>query len=265
MAILFNRRETQLECENIARTQQGLANGDESFNFKNLTINLNDVSCLLPKCYADSIGFYFNALISFTNGLYSIKHKNYSWASVQLYYSIYYGCRAKLGFDKIAIIRKKGLFSLEISPNSVSQKLKDQNDHKMTINCYKRKYELSDFLLSNKINNVDFYDWITDIREITHYRQRSFQEPNYLGLFNLIVEELKNGKTLFTLLEEYSQNWNLFCFQEETAIIAGPYKLLFEVAQFYKNQPLRLDLQQRNFIKRALKKANCEKLFSNFI
>lgn len=262
MAIHFNRRATQDALEIIARNFYGLPPNDESFTFKDIVIDAAQAISLTNKCYEDAIGLYFNAIASFSLGVCAVVEKHYSWASVQLYYAVYYACRAIMGFDKTIIIRKNGLYSLDIMPSGKTKRLQEQNDHKMTLNSYRKKYKDSDYLLSNKISSIDFYEWITNIREITNYRQVSFCEPHYLDCYNLIVSELKNGVTIATLLERFANDWDLYCFQEETAILSGPYRLINDAAVKYKSQPQRLTVPQRKYIEMMLKKAKCKDLVS---
>jgi hypothetical protein len=264
MAILFRRRECQEACECIARTQQNIESGSDDFTFNNLVVNEDHVITLIPLCYNDAVGFYFNAIISFASGVNLIMNKHYSWASVQLYYSVYYACRAILGFDKIIIVRKKGLFSLELKADSSANRSKDRNDHKMTLSTYKKKYN-NYYLLTNKIDSDDFFDWIGGLREITNYRQQVFCEPSYLNIFNGIVSELNSGKEIGVILEKYSNNWDLYCFQEETAMIAGPYRLLADAAKKYKLITCRMTIQQRQYIKSLFVKIKCNSLISNLL
>lgn len=253
MAILFNRKESQEQCESIARIEQGLAQDSDDYTFRGLILNQKHVVQLLPCCYRDAVGFYYNALVSFAQGLYSISKKNYSWASVQLYYSVYYACRATLGFDKYIIIRKGDLFKLKITEAEQTQRLNSRNDHKMTIDYYKRTYGHTDYLLSNNIDNIDFYTWIAELREITHYKQKHFKEPDCLNPFNSIASELKSGKMICNLLEHYSTNWNLYCFQEEYAAIVGPYRLITDAHKKYIQQTERISTLQRKYLEKIFK------------
>ncbi len=86
------------------------------------------------------MSFYFNSLFSFLQALKSIKEKSHSWATVQLYYSVFYSCKAILGFDQIGIIRKNGLNKLEMKVGEKAKGLKQDNDHKQTIKCFTITY-----------------------------------------------------------------------------------------------------------------------------
>ena len=248
MAILFDRRESQEQCESIARTLQGLPNNSDAFTFEHLVLSAQHITSLLPCCYKDAVGFYFNALVSYAYGLVSITGKHYSWAAVQLYYSVYYACRAMLGFNRHILVRKGNLYELKVYDTEQPRKLRSRNDHKVTIDYFKRVFGNNDYLMSNNIDGIDFYSWITSLREITHYRQKHFKEPNFLNVFTIIERELSSGKRIGDMLDNYSLDWDLYCFQEEFAAIVAPYKLLTETNQAYLAQPERVSVNQRKYV-----------------
>lgn len=264
MATHFNRKESQEICETIARIEQGLNPNSEEYIFKGFSLNSNHVMQILPCCYRDATGFYFNALISFAQGLHSISKKQCSWAAVQLYYSVYYACRAILGFDKYIIIRKGDLFLLKVADSEKTKKLNNRNDHKMTLDCYKSTYK-NDYLLSNNIDNIDFYSWIADLREITQYKQNHFREPDSLDIFKNILSEIKSGKNISHLLDHYSTNWNLYCFQKEFAVIAAPYYLINDAHIKYLQQTERITISQRKYIEKLFKELKGENIITNLL
>lgn len=253
MSMLFKRRDLQIACEVLARTQQGLPPESNDYRFKGeLEVTLEELENLKECQKRDSVSFYFNSLFSFLQALKSIKEKSYSWATVQLYYSVFYSCKAILGFDQIGIIRKNGLNKLEIKVGEKAKGLKQENDHKQTIKCFTITYPDS-FILSNNIGDQTFFEWIQDAREITNYRQQVFLEPRVHVFLQTIIDRIKNRGSYLDLLNQYSANWAIYCFQEESALIAGPYYLLTEVFQKYKSQSERMSAPEKKEILTLLK------------
>ena len=253
MSMLFKRRDLQMACEALARTQQGLPPESNDYRFKGeLEVTLEDLENLKECQNHDSVSFYFNSLFSFLQALKSIKEKSYSWATVQLYYSVFYSCKAILGFNQIGIIRKNGLNKLEIKVGEKAKGFKENNDHKQTIKCFMTTYPDS-FILSNKIGDQTFFEWIQDAREITNYRQQVFLEPRVHGFLQTIIDRIKNRGSYLDLLNLYSANWAIYCFQEDSALIAGPYYLLTEVFQKYKSQRERMTAPENKEIITLLK------------
>lgn len=264
MNIPFKRRELQVECERIARIQQGLPNDSNDYVFKNqLEITIADIAILKECLLHDAVSFYYNAVCSFLCGLKSLDCKSYSWATVQLYYSVFYSCKAILGFKDIGIIRKNGLSKIELKVGAKSKKINQDNDHKQTIKCYMDSFP-NDFILSNSIIDQNYFEWIQDAREITNYKQQVFQEPRVLSFLNTTTERLKNGDTISKILDTYSSNWALYCFQEESALIAGSYKLLVDAYTLYDSQVEKITVPEKKVIKKILKELKLDKLNVQF-
>lgn len=260
MNIHFNRRELQVACETIARNQQGLAIDSDEFRFNSaLEVTSSDIIHLKECQIHDTVSFYYNSLYSFLQALKSFKAKSYSWATVQFYYSVFYSCKAILGFDNIGIIRKNGLHKIELKVGEKAKGFRQDNDHKQTIKCFTSSYPNS-FILSNNIGGQPFFEWIQDAREITNYRQQVFLEPRTLSFLDIIVSRIKRGENFLRILDLYSSNWALYCFQEESAIIAGPYRLLFEACQKYMSQTERVSAPEKKEILALIKELKLESL-----
>lgn len=260
MNIPFKRRELQVECEKIARIQQGLPPNSNDFVFKNLLEVTNSDIAVLKDCQShDSVSFYFNAIYSFLQGLKSLCSKSFSWATVQLYYSVFFSCKAILGFHDVGILRKKGLCRIDLRIGERAKKLAQDNDHKQTIKCFCDTFPNA-FVLSNLIVDQNFFEWIQDAREITNYRQQVFQEPHTLDFLTSILERIKVGETLKQILNRFSADWSLYCFQEESALIAGSYKLLVDAYNHYALQNEKLSGQQKQEISKIIRELGIENL-----
>lgn len=260
MNIPFKRREFQEECERIARRQQGLEEASDAYIFKNqLEVKDSDLALLKTCLSHDSVSFYFNAAYSFLQGLKSININSFSWGTVQLYYSVFYSCKAILGFNNIGIIRKKGLSKIELKVGEKAKSLKENNDHKQAFLCYKTSFP-SAFILSNNINEQDFLGWIQEAREITNYRQQVLQEPKSLIFLTKLIEQYKNSTEFKTILDKFASNWALYCFQEDSAIVAGSYKLLSEAYDLYAAQNEKITVPQKRELSKLCKSLKIDNL-----
>lgn len=141
---------------------------------------------------------------------------------------------------------------MEIKVGEKAKGFKQDNDHKQTIKCFMTTYPNS-FILSNNIDDHTFFEWIQDAREITNYRQQVFLEPRVHGFLQTIIDRIKNSGSYLDLLNQYSANWAIYCFQEESALIAGPYYLLTEVFQKYNSQSERMSVPEKKEIMALLK------------
>lgn len=256
MNISFERRKCQELCEKEARKQQGLPPSSFDFSFKGFCIDSTNVTTLVSANYEDSVGAYYNALISFLEGCLDFAKKRYSWAAIKLYYSVFYGMKAKMGFKRYAMIRQKGLYIVLLVPGEKA-KQKEGNDHYVVTQFYKKCFP-SDFLLSNTIMGEDFLTWMTNLREITNYKEICFKEPHCLSIFESLTNDLKQGKNLANVLDDYRNDFNLFCFQEESAYMAMPLYLLLDISNLYKVQSLRMTTNQRRCVMKYLQEMRLE-------
>lgn len=264
MNISFNRRELQIECEKQARLQQGLPLDSEEFVFNNLEITPQNVAQMIICQSHDSVSFYFNAVFTFLQAMKSLLNKSYSWSTVQMYYSVFYACKSILGFDNIGIIRNHGLHVLNLRVGEKAKKLKKDNDHDQTIQCYKKLYP-SSYMMSNNIEDQSFFEWIKDAREITNYRQQVFQEPRALDFLYNSISYLDNKNTLCSYLDEMSSNWNLYCFQKETALIAGSYRMLVDSFSMYENQTEKISVPEKKVISKLIRELRIQDLNEKFV
>lgn len=264
MNISFNRRELQLECEKQARIQQGLSETSNDFEFKSLEVTPQNVNQMIICQSHDSVSFYFNAVLTFLQAMKSLVSKSYSWSTVQMYYSVFYSCKSILGFDNIGIIRNRGLHVLKLVIGEKAKKLDRDNDHEQTIKWYKKIYPHS-YMMSNDIEDQSFFEWIKDAREITNYRQQVFQEPRALDFLSNTISYLDGKNTLCSYLDEMSSNWNLYCFQKETALIAGSYRMVVDSFSMYKNQIEKISVPEKKVISKLISELRIHDLNEKFV
>lgn len=268
MAISFDKRKTQEICERYISAEKSRLPTNAKYNFASLAISKIQVDELKSNIKQDGLGFYYNALVSFFQGLLSLTNNSTSWACVELYYSTYYSLRSLLAFNDYAIIRDRGLYILKISENQRPSKKESKEyntDHKGTINYYIDNFKNGDYMCSNEIDGEIFYKWMMDLREITNYRNIHFKEPNKFDILEEYTEKIiKNKYSIKDILTSFEKDWDYFCFSEETAWIAGPYKKLKETADAYQSLGISLDDDQKEYIDKLLDSLNlseCKNVF----
>ena len=117
MAISFDKRKTQLICERVISEEQSKLPANTKYKFETLCLSSELETELKSNIIHDGIGFYYNALVSFFQGLLSLRNNSVSWACIELYYSTYYSLRALLASNDYTIIRYNGLYLLKILEN----------------------------------------------------------------------------------------------------------------------------------------------------
>ena len=93
MSIDFDRNRVQVSFEAFV----GAASPEELISrkdgFKSHALSQQEVQQLSNDISQDAIDFFYNGILSFAEGIDSIFLKRFSWATVKLYYSIYYHIR----------------------------------------------------------------------------------------------------------------------------------------------------------------------------
>jgi hypothetical protein len=259
MSISFKRNRAQLRCESILNCSH-LEQWHIS-DFRNLRLNASQASLLSSDLLEDSKDLYYKGILSFFEAIKSISEGSFSWATVKVYYSVYYFLRCTLAANGVAIIRQKSLFYLKAiegeQPVTKGNK-KYNSDHSGTINYYIDLFT-SDILLSQTIDSVNSFEWIMSRREQINYRERSFNEPEHSDFWDYIASQIKNGK-LDKLIKDYHNDQFVLCFQEENAMLALPFKsaLLTRDRLFNEGIDISLSISQINFLKTLLPKINNE-------
>lgn len=253
MPISFDSRQSQVYCHSIA---EGFRNAapNQKYNFKTYQLTTGDCAALSPMAKKDAVGLFYNALVSFVQGCQSLMAGSVSWACVELYYSIFYATRAHLYYKDYILIRDRGLYLVKIAPNEhpITKDKKYNNDHSGTILHFIDVFQNSDYLCSNTIDTMNVYLWLMDLREATNYRHKAFNEPACFFELTSAVAKIKSDG-LATQLKEFKTDFGTYCFSNGHAWLCAPYYKLIEVGALYKAGSERLNTDQDDFIRKALK------------
>lgn len=259
----FNRNRTQLRCESILN-----CNTLEDWfisDFRNLELDKSQATLLSTDLKDDAKDLYFKGLLSLFEALKSVNDKLFSWATIKIYYSLYYFLRCTMAVNGVALIRQKSLYYLKAiegeSPVNKANK-RYNSDHSGTINYFIDLFS-SDILLSQTIDSTNVYNWMMDKREQINYRERQFNEPNQSTFWNFISEQINEGR-LSKLITDYISDRFILCFQEEHAVLAIPIKRAFLTKDNLDSENINISLsdEQKKILIQLLpfKSAELEKL-----
>jgi len=222
MNINFDRHRAQLRCETIMGcTIETWANA----NFKSLVLTAANASLLESDLKEDAADLYFKGILSLFESFRSINERLYSWATVKIYYSIFYLLKSHLAASGIALIRQKSLYCLKATAGetpSAAAGRKYNTDHSGTIYYFSNLIS-SDILLSQKIELMSSYEWLMNKREQINYRERIFNEPSHPLIWETIVLQ-SQVTSLKDIVLQYIKDHFILSFQEEHAILAIPIK-----------------------------------------
>jgi hypothetical protein len=238
-----NRNHAQEYCENLigANTLEDWKLGQK--HFEAIVLSQEQSDKLKFALNEDCQCFYFKGLISLTEGICSAKRHGYSWATVKLYYSVYYLLRCLFCIDQYAIIRNKSLYLLKATTGSSAVKKSNKkynSTHEGTIHYFIDTHKDSDLLQSNSIEGLCPYLWLMDKREHINYRVSAFLDPECYDFWQAIHERTSTDKFNRTISEYISDRSFTYCFQEDHAILAFPIALAVRARQILINNTISI-------------------------
>lgn len=194
--------------------------------------------------------YYYKALLSYMESIPAIENRMFSWATVRLYYSVFYAIKAYLACNNVAILRaERKLYYVKAKESEFFKRCEDQTDHKGSILTLCKLFKNKDLLLSNKIGELSTYEWMMRRREEVNYKDMDFHDPDAPDFFNKLNEAIKQqgiGTVVDMLVKD---NW-LYCFQDEYAILGIPTKrLILTVDEIHKRgKTINIPAEKKQFV-----------------
>jgi hypothetical protein len=196
-------------------------------NFRAYILTRHNALDLRSDLLEDAKDFYFKGVLSFCEAVNSISRTLYSWATIKLYYSVYYLLRSTLATKYIALIRIRELFYLKANEGEQPKKITGRagnTTHQGTIKVFERLFKLSDILQSNTIDGLNSYLWLMARREQINYREREFHDPGYPDFWQEVARTNASGQ-LNDLVSKYINDTRfIYSFQPDHACLALPVK-----------------------------------------
>lgn len=249
MAIKYNRNrvqeylEKEIDSGYVPTSNRSIV---KKFQNKAETHVLTQVECydIEKLIKLDAYDYLYSACISFFNALENIFYKNFSWATVELYYVIYYLMRVKLHLSNVALFRANRLYYITVKAGEIIEcALKNGNNtHEGTLAVFK-KFFSTDLILSNTVDNMESINWIKENREIVNYKAIEFKDPDYFSYFDKFnnAELLKNNLQL--IMNDYNKT---FVFQPDFAMVGIPLIFFKEIINAYKLSLCDIFNEQQN-------------------
>lgn len=240
MDIKYNRNRAQLYLENIIDSSYNSNETDKlkkkafqqsAENYILTQINALKIKELLNK---DANDYMYSAFVSFFNALQGLMLNNFSWATVELYYSLYYLLRAQVHYENYAIFRANGAFYyISAKPSEKIKQVKVNgkclhNSHESTIAIFKTLFP-NNIIFSNTVDFINSIDWAKHNREIVNYLSVEFIDPAAMEFF-----EKFNTNDLLRTNIKLLLNDSTMAFQPEFAMVGLPIILIKEIINDYK-------------------------------
>jgi hypothetical protein len=169
----------------------------------------------------DAKSYLYSSVVSVGDAIQGIQREMFSWATVKLYYAVFYALRAVLAAHKYAIlyhvVGQKGTpYRLLAASGQAPAKLSG-NTHKVILQQYSEHFPSAP-MVTQLVGIHKPFDWMMDRREEINYKNAKFHEP----VAPLFFKKIASGN-IRQLLDAYiKDNGSAFAFDPDHAILALP-------------------------------------------
>lgn len=201
--------------------------------FISLELTRPDVANLKSCAEKDSIFYYQKGIQSLCEGILDLSRHCFSWATVKLYYSVFYFLRATAIHYNYLLVRWVGLFYIKLVEGgkpSTHLLSEIRNDHSFACNFYIKLITSNDVFNTNTIDSKPTYLWLMEQREYANYRMRYFDDPtpweDWAKFGGITQTKLKDDIQIF--IDDAIDKKFLYCFQPEFACLSLPISRAIE-------------------------------------
>lgn len=170
---------------------------------------------------ADAAALTTCASVSMVDAIRGIELGLFSWATVKLYFSVFYCFRAILAANQYCVCydgRKPRWFRARTG--ALCKKLKG-NTHEVVMNLFEAELQ-GHWLLSQEIDLKSPPTWLMGLREEANYRRGEFWEPTCPDHF-VAVADLGVRRAVETYVRD-----KMFAFDKDHAAVAYPLRAIME-------------------------------------
>jgi hypothetical protein len=186
-----------------------------------LALNASQAAALSQALSLDAADYVYSGTVSIGDAVQAIERSLYTWATVKLYYAVFYMTRALLAAHGTALIYDGSKpYSWASVPGAMAVK-RDGPTHKAVLSSFEAVLPNSP-LLSQPIGMNRALEWLMERREEVNYTNARFCEPNAPAHFDLIA---RTGvrKSVSAYLGDKSF---LYTFDPQHAMLALPIEAL---------------------------------------
>jgi hypothetical protein len=197
----------------------------------------------------DAIDNFYSGAVSLSDAINGVDHGYFSWATVKLYYSLFYALRAILCLTDHCIFYYGSKPRWILAQAGARANRTSGTTHKCVLTFYRSRHPQAS-LLSQPIEAEDSLDWLLSKRETANYRSYGFEEPRIPSHFEHLM--VRNG--IRRALEAYIGDQDgIYAFDPDHAAIALPVRALGILRNELSVRGSRLESERADFLRKALK------------
>lgn len=195
-----------------------------------IPLNATQATTMQSALADDAQDYYYSACVSVVDALRGLHCGFYTWATVKLYYSVFYTLRAALAADKVCVfyIDEKTPFSISAAAGRMAVK-GSGNTHEFVLALFTTENPGHKFVVQS-IDLVPPLKWLVSKRIECNYRIPRFAEPEAPKYFQHV-----ESKGVRRLVEAYlADTSDIYTFDKEHAMLALPLNALVELGKRVK-------------------------------
>jgi hypothetical protein len=164
-----------VHCAQKIATEILVGSAANAVGKRNLT--LVEARRLSESLRTDAVHAMYSGAHSIAEAIQGLDKHLYSWATIKLYYSLFYFLRASLGLRGIALVYwNQKPYTWKAAQGNVPAK-QAGNSHTAVMNAFKQ-HQSTSILLSQQIGSENSLEWLKSQRESVNYKVLKFCEPN---------------------------------------------------------------------------------------
>jgi len=176
----------------------------------------------------DAVDYLYSGTISIGDAVQAVERSLYTWATVKLYYAVFYLSRALLALNGTALVYEGSKpFSVACAPGATPVK-RDGPTHKAVLTAFASVLPNTP-LLSQPIGATPALEWLMQRREEANYTNARFCEPSAPAHFKVIAHAGVR-RSISAYMHDTSY---LYTFDPQHAMLAMPIEALKEVIKLF--------------------------------
>ena len=210
-----------------------------------IALNAAQAARLRLALDVDALSYLYSGVVSIGDATQAIERQFYSWATVKLYYALFYLSRALLAAHGTAVVYEGTKpFSWDSQAGATPTK-RDGPTHKAVLSSYEATFPKS-VLLSQPIDTTPALSWLMSRREEANYTRARFSEPEVPAHFAIVAR-----MGIRKVFAAYVRDGNyLYSFDQQHAMLALPVEALkLSLSEFSaRASPLQLNTVDRQYL-----------------
>ena len=198
-------------------------------SLKNKPLSAPDAVALQGALRRDADALLYSSVVSYLDAVRGLDRSFQTWATVKLYYTVFYALRAYMAAGGICLFYEgSSPFEIVAKPGEYSHR-QQGTTHRCVLNLFTKRFGAT-LLLSQTIASDTALEWMVRRREEANYLRTPFPEPYVTAPF-VAIDRAGLVQHLNWITEQITRKGDVTpAFDPDHAILAYPLLVLWETA-----------------------------------